>query len=61
MARSEETRQNILSAALDLFRRNGFEKTTMREIASEAGVALGSAYYYVDSKEAGAGFLRAGQ
>ena len=52
MARSEETRQNILSAALDLFRRNGFEKTTMREIASEAGVALGSAYYYFDSKEA---------
>ena len=51
MAKSEETREKILNAALDLFRRNGFEKTTMREIASEAGVALGSAYYYFASKE----------
>lgn len=50
--KAEETRARILSAALDLFRRQGFAETTMREIAAEAGVALGSAYYYFDSKEA---------
>jgi AcrR family transcriptional regulator len=50
--KAEETRGRILSAALDLFREHGFEKTTMREVAKEAGVALGSAYYYFESKEA---------
>ena len=52
VTKAEETRSRILTAALDLFRRRGFEQTTMREIASEAGVALGSAYYYFESKEA---------
>jgi AcrR family transcriptional regulator len=51
-AKAEETRSRILTAALDLFRRRGFDQTTMREIATEAGVALGSAYYYFASKEA---------
>ena len=50
--KSEETRRRILAAAIELFRRRGFESTTMREIAQEAGVALGSAYYYFESKEA---------
>src|SRR2546423_826806 len=50
--KAEETRARILSAALDLFRRQGFDRTTMREIASAAGVALGAAYYYFASKEA---------
>jgi AcrR family transcriptional regulator len=51
-AKAEETRNGILEAALDLFRRKGFEQTTIREIASEAGVATGAAYYYFASKEA---------
>jgi len=51
-AKSDETRARILAAAMDLFRRNGFAQTTMREIASEAGVALGATYYYFDSKDA---------
>jgi AcrR family transcriptional regulator len=50
--KSDETRARILSAAIDLFRRNGFAQTTMRDIAAEAGVALGGAYYYFASKEA---------
>jgi len=50
--KSEETRALILHTALGLFRKQGFEKTTMREIASAAGVALGAAYYYYDSKDA---------
>ena len=34
-----------------LFRENGYEATTMRAIAKEAGVATGNAYYYFGSKE----------
>lgn len=50
--KAEETRSRILAAALQCFRSRGFERTTMREIATEAAVALGSAYYYFESKEA---------
>lgn len=50
--KAEETRARILNTALDLFRRKGFDQTTLREIAREAGVSLGNAYYYFDSKEA---------
>jgi AcrR family transcriptional regulator len=50
--KSEATRQQILSAALELFRKQGFEAATMREIARSAGVATGAAYYYFDSKDA---------
>jgi AcrR family transcriptional regulator len=49
--KSEVTRARILDAALDLFRRQGFEETTMRGIAAAADVSLGSAYYYFQSKE----------
>lgn len=49
--KAEATAARILDVALDLFRRRGFEQTTMREIAAKAGVSLGSAYYYFDSKE----------
>ncbi|MGZ7031280.1 MAG: TetR family transcriptional regulator, partial [Thermoanaerobaculia bacterium] len=36
--KAEETRERILDAALRLFREHGFDETTMRDIASEAGV-----------------------
>jgi AcrR family transcriptional regulator len=49
--RGEQTRALILETALDLFRERGYEETTMRAIAEQAGVALGSAYYYFRSKE----------
>ncbi len=52
MTKSEETRARILQSALDLFRSNGFEETTMRQIATHAGVAAGAAYYYFPSKDA---------
>lgn len=51
-AKSDLTRARILDAAIGLFRRQGFEATTMREIAAEAGVAIGAAYYYFESKNA---------
>lgn len=50
-AKAEETRNRILDAALRLFRERGFEQTTMRDVAAEAGVATGAAYYYYRSKE----------
>jgi AcrR family transcriptional regulator len=34
-----------------LFRERGYGKTTMRAIAAEAGVSVGNAYYYFESKE----------
>ncbi|HEX8616275.1 MAG TPA: TetR/AcrR family transcriptional regulator, partial [Thermoanaerobaculia bacterium] len=50
-AKAEETRERILDAALRLFRERGFEQTTMRDVATEAGVATGAAYYYYRSKQ----------
>lgn len=50
-AKAEETRERIVDAALKLFRDQGFDQTTMRDIAAEAEVATGAAYYYFRSKE----------
>ena len=52
VGRSEATREQILDTAIGLFRKGGFDETTMREVAGEAGVALGLAYHYFPSKEA---------
>jgi len=49
--KAERTRSLILETALRLFRERGYEGTTMRGIAAEAEVSLGSAYYYFKSKE----------
>lgn len=50
-AKSEQTRQLVADVALKMFREIGFEKTTMRAIAQEAGVSVGNAYYYFASKD----------
>jgi AcrR family transcriptional regulator len=50
-AKSEQTRALIVETALRLFRERGYEATTMRAIAKEAGVSVGNAYYYFSSKE----------
>ena len=50
-AKGEQTRELILSTALRLFREQGYGKTTMRAIATEAGVSVGNAYYYYGSKD----------
>lgn len=49
--KSEQTRARILEAALALFQEHGYEATTMRAVAERAGVAVGNAYYYFESKE----------
>ncbi|HWD82208.1 MAG TPA: TetR family transcriptional regulator [Kribbella sp.] len=50
-AKGEQTRELILTTALRLFREQGYGKTTMRAIATEAGVSVGNAYYYYGSKD----------
>src|ERR1700729_4020673 len=51
-SKSEQTRARVLAAALKVFRERGFQAATMREIAAEAKMAVGAAYYYFDSKDA---------
>ena len=50
-ARGERTRQLVLDTALRLFREQGYDRTTMRAVAAEAGLSLGNAYYYFPSKQ----------
>lgn len=52
MSKAARTRQRILDAALRLFEERGFDGTTMRAIAKEAGVSVGNAYYHFTSKDA---------
>ncbi|MGW6917382.1 TetR family transcriptional regulator [Kitasatospora sp. NPDC054939] len=49
--KSEQTRTLILETAMRLFQERGYDKTTMRAIATEAGVSVGNAYYYFSAKE----------
>ena len=50
--KAAQTRQTIFQAALELFREQGFDRTTMQEIAIRAGVVKSAAYYYFASKDA---------
>ena len=50
--KGEQTRHHIFERALDLFREQGFDSTTMQDVARHAGVAKSAAYYYFPSKEA---------
>ena len=49
--KGELARQRILESALHLFGSQGYEETTMREIAAEAGYSPGLTYRYFASKE----------
>ncbi|MGI6318523.1 MAG: TetR/AcrR family transcriptional regulator [Firmicutes bacterium] len=44
-------RDDILYEAGKLFRRKGFNGTSMQDIASEVGILKGSIYYYFNSKD----------
>ncbi|MCP4757272.1 MAG: TetR/AcrR family transcriptional regulator [Proteobacteria bacterium] len=47
----EQRRRQIVEAAVPLFAKNGFHKTTTRQIAKATGLSVGSMYEYVTSKE----------
>jgi AcrR family transcriptional regulator len=50
--KGERTRAHLVRTAFDLFEKKGFEKTTLRDIASRADVSLGLLYRYYPSKDA---------
>lgn len=45
------TEEKIRQAAIRVFSREGFHRSRMREIAAEAGLAVGTIYNYFESKE----------
>jgi AcrR family transcriptional regulator len=49
--RDEGMRATILREAAALFRRQGFERTTVRSIAEAAGLKKGSLYHYITGKQ----------
>lgn len=49
--RSKESKERILSVALELFANNGFDKTSTREIAKKANVNISAIKYYFGDKE----------
>ena len=49
--KGEQTRQRILETALALFAARGYQATTLRDIAAEAGCSLGLTYRYLARKE----------
>ena len=50
--RAEAKREAILAASVTLFGRYGYRRTSMEEIAREAGIAKGTVYLYFPTKEA---------
>ena len=49
--KKEATQRKILDVSLGLFRKKGFPKTTMRDIAKKSRIALGTTYNYFPTKE----------
>lgn len=49
--KSKKTREQILNTALALFATKGYQATTLRDIAAEAGCSLGLTYRYFARKE----------
>jgi len=49
--RIDRRRAQILAAASRVFARQGFHRTTVREVAREAGIADGTIYLYFASKQ----------
>ncbi|MFF8531352.1 TetR/AcrR family transcriptional regulator [Streptomyces sp. SAS_267] len=46
-----ERRRELLGTAAEVFAEHGYNATTVRRIADEAGMLAGSLYYHFDSKE----------
>ena len=50
--KKEMTQNKIIDIAIDLFRKQGFDLTSMEQIATEAFIAKGTLYNYFSNKEA---------
>ena len=51
-SRSEQSRRQVLDAALQLFSHQGYRATTVRDIADETGTSTGNVYHHFPDKEA---------
>jgi len=49
--KGQASQAQLLNISLELFRKKGFDATTMRDIARTAGMSLGAFYYYYPSKD----------
>lgn len=49
-AEAEQTRQQILKAALDLFVEKGYERATFEDVAERIGLSKGAVYWHFKSK-----------
>ena len=47
----DEKRRQMIEGAIKVFNKKGYHKATVREIAAEAKIGLGSIYDYVNSKD----------
>lgn len=47
----QRRREEMVKAAVSLFKENGFHRTTTREIAKASGFSIGTLYEYIRSKE----------
>src|ERR1043165_2472174 len=47
----ERTKEQILNAALELFRKQGLDETTTKQISRKAGIAEGTLFNYFKTKE----------
>lgn len=52
LLRGEQTRQELIDAACDLFVANGFHATTTRQITEKLGLVAGALYNHFESKTA---------
>lgn len=50
-SRGEQTREQIVQAAYQLFLDRGYHASSMRQVAAQAGIALGGIYNHFPSKE----------
>jgi AcrR family transcriptional regulator len=50
-ARGRQAREELLSAALEVFARRGFREASVDEIAAEAGYSKGALYWHFSGKE----------
>lgn len=46
-----DVKKKILNISRDLFINQGYKKTTIRQITQEAGILIGSLYYFFEDKE----------
>lgn len=47
----EQSRQQIIDAAFELFAETGYQKTSIAAISKKAGISKGLIYHYFESKE----------